>query len=360
MNSTNASLQDSLAINLPEFCKLNSVLDLRSVDEDSLSRYFYNIWEIAIIILGFYPVTLMIGLATNIAFLFVLLLVPEMRTVTNAYLGNLAVADLLVLCSVNYQVLVSYFLSPKVRSLPYNSSIGSAINTTIQYMAHFTSIALVFFMTIERYLGICKPLYLRVVVRKGRTRTLIVSAWVFGLIYSCTLVAPRIYVFVKICVLWPEGDKYDNLPLLITERSPIHPFYENMPQILQIFPFGFVMICNTCMYFHIIRKLYKRVARFKTKLQSVQVRNQVARLLIANGIAFFILNIPFYITRFNESLLVLTHQKYGFKLTATQRGAIYRLVACFGTINSIINPIIYGITSERYRRAFIQVFSRRG
>ena len=120
------------------------------------------------------------------------------------------------------------------------------------------------------------------------------------------------------------------------------------------------MICNTCMYFHIIRKLHKRVARFKTKLQSVQVRNQVARLLIANGIAFFILYIPFYITRFNESLLVLTHQKYGFKLTATQRGAIFRLVACLVTINSIINPIIYGITNQRYHRAFVQVFSCKG
>ena len=358
INTSSVSFNDSVELNLPEFCNLSSILDLRSSDEDSISRYFYSTGEI-IVILGFYPVTLLIGLVANIAFLLVLLQIPDMRTVTNAYLGNLALADLLLLCSADYHFLIAYFLSPKVKLLPYNYSIGMAINVTIQYMSHFTSIALVFFVTIERYLGICKPLYQGVVVRKGRTCILIVSAWVFGLIYSCAFVAPRSYVLVKTCVLWPEGDKYDDLPTLITSRSPIHPFYKNMPEILQMFPFSFAVICNTCMYWQIVRELHLRVSLFDETVQIAKVRNQVARLLIANGVVFFLCYIPFYISRFNDSLLVLTHQNYGFEMSASQRGAVDWMVVCLLTINSIINPIIYGITNQRYRRAFVHVFSCR-
>ena len=358
MNSTNFSSSISLERELPDFCNANAALDLRSFDEDLISRYFYSTKEI-IIILGFYPVTLLIGLVTNIAFLLVLFQIPDMRTVTNTYLGNLAVADLLFLCSVDYHFLVSYFPSPRVRSLAYDSSVGCAINVTIQYMAHFTSIALVFLMTVERYIGICKPLYHRVVVQKGRTFILIISAWIFGFLFSCAFVAPRSYILVKTCVLWPESDKYDNLPTVITSRSPIHPFYKNMPPILQMFPFTFTVICNTIMYGGIIKELHLRVSRFDETVKIVKVRNQVARLLIANGTVFFLCYIPFYIFRFNASLLALTHQEYGFKLAASQRGAVDWSVVCLATINSIINPIIYGITNQRYRRAFTHVFTCR-
>ena len=243
-----------------------------------------------------------------------------MRTITNAYLGNLAVADLLALCSTDYHVLVSYFLSPKVRSLPYISSIGCAINVTIQYASHFTSIALVFIVTIERYLGICKPLYHHVVVKKGRTCKLIVAAWVFGFIYSCAFVAPRKYIVVKTCVLWPRGEEYDSLPTVITSRSPIHPFYKDLPHILQMVPFAFTLICNTCMYCLVVKKLHRRVSRFNAMEQIAgqvaRVRSQVARLVIVNGTVFFLCYMPFYISRFSDGLLELTHQNYGFELTA--------------------------------------------
>ena len=360
VNSTNLSSENS-RLNLPEFCNLNSVLDLRSSDEDSISSYFYGTVEV-ITVLGFYSVTLLFGLVTNVVFLLAILQIPDMRTITNAYLGNLAVADLLALCSVDYHILASYFMSPKVRTMSYNSSIGCAINVTIQYASHFTSIALVFIVTIERYLGICKPLYHHVVSKKGRTCKLIVAAWVFGLIYSCAFVAPRKYVVVKTCVLWPEGEEYDSLPTVITSRSPIHPFYKDLPQILQIFPFAFALMCNICMYYLIIKKLHRRVSRFNQMIharQIARVRNQIARLVIANGIVFFLCYIPYYIFRFSDGLFELTHQKYGFELTAKQRGVIVRIVVCLATINSIINPIIYGISNQSYRRALGHVFTCR-
>ena len=344
---------------LPNFCDKSSILDLRDFDKDSLSEYFYSRAESSII-LGFYPVTFLFGVIANSLFLLVLFQNQDMRTVTNAYLGNLAVADLLVIFSVDYHFLGFYLFSPQVKTLGYTSSVGMGFNVTIQYMAHFTSIALVFTMTVERYLGICEPFYHRLIARKGRTFTLIAASWIFGALYSCALIAPRSFVLVKTCIIWPDAEAFQNLPNVLYSRQPIHMFYRNMPPILQLFPFSIVMTCNTVMYAHIIKKLHKRVARFTEEMRQIMlVRNQVARLLIANGSVFFLCYIPFYIFRFNEALLMLTQQNYGFKLKPTQIGAFDWVVVFLVSLNSIINPVIYSVTNERYRAAFARVFRSR-
>ena len=162
-----------------------------------------------------------------------------MRTITNAYLGNLAVADMLCLCSVDYHFVISHLISPRVRTYPYKSSVGYAISYTIQYTSHYTSIALVSLMTVERYLGICKTFYHRLVIAKGRTLKLIVFAWVFGLASSCAFTGSPAVGMAKTCVLWPESKFYNNLPrMLHFYTHPPHPFYtSNMFQILQAIPY---------------------------------------------------------------------------------------------------------------------------
>ena len=357
-----SSLNESTAIppELPDFCDSSTLLDLRDHDKESLSGYFYSRGE-SNIILTFYPFTVLFGVIANSLFLLVLFRIPEMRTVTNAYLGNLAVADLLIITSVNYQFLGFYLISPQVKTLGYRSSFGMGLNVTIQYTATFTSTTLVFVMTVERYLGICKPLYHRMVMGKCHTFILIAGTWIFGAVFSCILIAPRSYVLVKTCVMWPENEDFKNLPNVIHSRAPIREFYQNMPPIFQLLLFALVMICNTVMYAQIIKKLHERVSQFTQETRQVmQTRNQVARLLIANGTVFFLCYIPFYIFRFNASLLAFSHQKIGFKLTSNQRGVIDWMVVALLMINSIINPVIYSVTNPRYRAAFAQVFCCRG
>ena len=341
-------------------CDGDATLDLRFAGEEQLAGYFYS-QEERFIILAFYPISFLFGLVANISFLLVLFQIREMRTITNAYLGNLAVADILFLCSVDYHFLFSYFPSPKVKSLAYTSSAGCAINVTIQYMAHFASIALVFLMTVERYLGICKTFYHRLIIAKGRTLKLIIFAWVFGLAYACAFVAPRSYVLVKTCVLWPESDMYLDLPNVLHSRSPLHPFYKQMPSILQAVPFSAAMICTIVMYALIVKKLTERVSTFNQGDQQSQqiskVRDNVARLLIANGTVFFLAYVPFYVTRFNYALLAITDNRVGYQTTPNVRGAIDWSVVCLATVNSFINPVIYSLTNERYRRAFVHVFT---
>ena len=213
-------------------CRGDYTLDLTMASDQMLLSLFYSYTE-KLIILLFYPIMMVFGLVVNIVFLLVVARVAEMRTLTNYYLANLAIADMLFVASVGYHFGVSYLASPDVKLLLYHSSAGCAINVSIQFMSHFTSIALVFLVTLERYLGICKPFQHRVVATRRRTVILIILAWTFGAAYSCGLISPKWYRFTQICVVWPEDDEYAHYPTILTTCAPIHPFYNFIPDIVQ-------------------------------------------------------------------------------------------------------------------------------
>ena len=349
--------------NTTDFCDDDStLLDLRFASEDTLTEYFYSQQD-RLITLVFYPISFVFGLVANISFLLVLFQVPDMRTITNAYLGNLAFADIVSTCSMNYLILLSYLKSPQVKSKAYTSSLECAINSNVDWTSHLASIALVLIMSVERYLGICKPLYHRRIITKGRTVKLIIFAWIFGLTYSCVFVAPRYYVLAKTCVLWPTDTFYENVPRVIHSLYPLHPLYKYWSNIWQAIPFTLAMIATVVMYVLIIKTLSKRISQFdEGNNQGRQIskdRDNVARLLIANGTVFFLANVPYYVTRINNALLAITDNQVGYQMTPQQFGALYRVAVCLLTLNSCINSVIYNLTNQRYRRAFVHVFTCR-
>ena len=76
-------------------CTKNNTLNFTSNGEDARAL-FYNVFD-KIIILCILPVIVAFGLGTNASFLFVVARVPRMQTMTNLYLVQLALADLLFL-----------------------------------------------------------------------------------------------------------------------------------------------------------------------------------------------------------------------------------------------------------------------
>ena len=218
-------------------------------------------------------------------------------------------------------------------------------------------------MTVERYLGICKTFYHRLIIAKGRTVKLIVFAWVFGLASSCAFLGSPAVGMAKTCVLWPESTFYHILPrVLHTFSPPSNPIYTSgMFRILQAIPFTLAMIVTVILYVLIIQKLSKRVSQFdqgnQQGRQISKVRDNVAQLLIMNGIVFFLAYIPFYVNRFNRGLLVITDNRVGYQMTPSTSGIVNWFTVCLATVNSFINPVIYNLTNQRYRRAFIYVFT---
>ncbi len=88
-------------------------------------------------------------------------------------------------------------------------------------------------------------------------------------------------------------------------------------------------------------------------------RNQVARLLIVSGMAFFLCYLPFFTFRVNDALLTLSDGTIGLTFDPKLYGVLVWVVRGMSTANSVINPIVYNVTSKRYRQAFISVFTCR-
>ncbi|XP_051172733.1 neuropeptides capa receptor-like [Leptopilina boulardi] len=105
---------------------------------------------------------------------------PSLRNVTNYYLFNLAISDLLLLISgiiLHLQLLwMKYFLIGGIvlcKVLPY-----------LYDVAYKVSVLTVFAFSFERYLAICHPLSFRNVKTLKRTITSIIVLWIVGLIFS--------------------------------------------------------------------------------------------------------------------------------------------------------------------------------
>ncbi|XP_072037057.1 uncharacterized protein [Amphiura filiformis] len=179
---------DSLTV--PEECINMTTLDLRFVSEDIIKdKYFYTKSE-QLIVLILYPLLLMFGLTGNCAFLTVVARISSMRTITNVYLANLAVADILYILVQTYDILIKYLISTKVKNNPYWTDFGCIAAFGTLYVVHFTSVFLIVFVSkeshqIEFQLSTDKQGILMKIVRG----LLVVNSVINPVVYSVT--SPR-------------------------------------------------------------------------------------------------------------------------------------------------------------------------
>ncbi|XP_072017883.1 motilin receptor-like [Amphiura filiformis] len=169
-------------------CKGGSFRDESTLlEEDVIEKYFFSTGERYIIIV-FYPILLVFGLFSNLAFLAVVARIPSMRTLTNAYLVNLAICDTVTIITQTNDILGSYIRHAPFDMRSHKTNFGCIMTALSLYVTHFTSVCLLLTMTTERYLGICRPLQHRLVATKERTVKLIILSWVLGVLYwaRCT------------------------------------------------------------------------------------------------------------------------------------------------------------------------------
>ena len=144
-------------------------LDLYYYKDEWIETFLYSKTDKVMITIVF-PFIVTLGLLANTAFLFTLVRVREMRTLTNFYLANLAFADLffVIVTAVNH--FYKYTWSPDFqRGVPWTSAVGCGAISAAIYMPFIASICLVTLVSFERFLAICFPLKHRMMNNKSRT-----------------------------------------------------------------------------------------------------------------------------------------------------------------------------------------------
>ncbi|KAM4821715.1 CX3C chemokine receptor 1 [Thomomys bottae] len=267
-----------------------------------------------------YSVVFAVGLVGNVLVVWALSSSSrsKARSVTDIYLLNLALSDLLFVATL--PLWTHYVVSE--RGL---SHVACKLTTALFFVGFFAGIFFITLISVDRYLAIVRPAHSlpRRTVPRGVTRSLV--AWSAALLAS----APQ-FMFTKVKGHECMGDYPEVL-------QPIWPVVRNV----EVNVVGFVLpvlVMGFC-YCRIIRVLW--ACRDPKKTRAI-------RLVLLVVAAFLLFWTPYQVLLFLETL-----RFYGFfpscGVRRGQRLAV-TVTEALAFAHCCLNPLIYALAGEKFRR----------
>ncbi|XP_047427766.1 somatostatin receptor type 1-like [Mugil cephalus] len=286
--------------------------------------YYQDTSTSKIIIPSIYALVCCVGLIGNAMVIYVILKYAKMKTATNIYILNLAIADELFMLSVPFLA-----TSAAVRHWPFGSLMCRLV-LSVDGINMFTSIFCLTVLSVDRYVAVVHPIkaarYRRPTVAK------VVNVCVWGL--SLVVILP-IIIFadtvpaqdggVDCNFLWPEA--------VWSEAFVVYTFLLGF-----LLPVGAICLCYCLM-----------VARMRAVglkagwLQRRRSEKKITRMVLLVVTVFILCWMPFYIVQ----LVSVFHRPPDPMVT--------QLFVILSYANSGANPILYGFVSDNFRRSFQRI-----
>ena len=214
------------------------------------------------------------------------------------------------------------------------------------------SLGLVTLVAFDRYVALCHPVTYRNKFNVSTTKKIIIANAIISAFLSAGF--QRWGKNVTLCVIWPDTDQYADLPTSINTCGAAYDFPFADILFFDI-PFYIALILNIFMYVMIVRKI-SGLGAISSGTNESNMRKQVTRVLIVNGVVFALSQIPYRIISINDVKKFITGTGF-FTPEGDEKALIMgRLCLC---LNSVINPFIYGLTSKFYRKGMKKVFCSR-
>ena len=356
----------------------SSAFDVSNCTAQNLTTFVLNMTTVAeheytpleaVIIAYILPCVLLFCLVGNLTFFFTVFRVKRMWNTTNLYLVNLSVADICLLSVVVGEKSYRYYV---VKVPSYGNLLGTWGCVIIYlgvYTSYFTSLFIVTLISVERYFAICMPLKHIILWSKKRTVTVVVAAWFLAMFLATTVLPGYLKLNIS-CLVWPGNGDYGHYPNVVGLCGPFGTGSLAYDNFLQTVPFFIAVVANSIFYVQIILKMKDRTkisrettSSIMTRAKFLQVRNQVCRMLMINGIVFFCCQAPYEVgcfVFFVQTVIYSTEFKHtnDFLLNNEQYRDFIWVARLLVYINAMVNPVVFSISSPTYRRAFKAAFSR--
>lgn len=197
---------------LPAECTRNNTYLLEHIPDDEKHKWFYSTFQIFILLLQ--QLISCFGLIGNFAVLVLIAYRTDMRTITNFYIGNLAVSDVILTVSLTVYLSLTYFATSGLYVADYaKNSIGCFMSIFPFHIGYFSSIGFVVLVSIERFMAICFPVKHRVVANKGRALRNAKITWTFSIILAVLVSSSKLRASLTYCAIW-TAEQVDK-PLII-------------------------------------------------------------------------------------------------------------------------------------------------
>uniref|UniRef100_A0A8D0DU29 Somatostatin receptor 5 n=1 Tax=Salvator merianae TaxID=96440 RepID=A0A8D0DU29_SALMN len=268
-----------------------------------------------------------IGLSGNTLVIYVVLRYAKMKTVTNIYILNLAVADVLFMLGLPFlatQNAISYW--------PFGTFLCRLV-TAFDGINQFTSIFCLTVMSLDRYVAVVHPIK-STKWRRPRVAKLISTAvWTLSfLVVIPMIIFADVQETLHTCNMsWPD-------PVEIW--SAVFIIYTSVLGF-----FGPLLVICLC-YLLIVIKVKSSGIRVGSTRRRRSER-KVTRMVVVIVVVFVFCWLPFYIVNIVNLIFILPEEP-------TLVG-IFCFVVILSYANSCANPILYGFLSENFKQSFQKV-----
>ncbi|XP_033106652.1 neuropeptides capa receptor-like [Anneissia japonica] len=289
------------------------------------------------------PIVVTIGIISNVMTIIVITSSKFMHTSVNIYFANLAVADTLYLLVAPSWIWNSYVKSP-IHNW-YDMSEGSdwfcPFYSFITGAATAVALFTILWMSIERYMAVCKPFQFR---KSGfgicsRSKKICVIIWLLGLFWDARQLVLTSAKFTDVKGLNFTQCKHNdmNYYILVFADLPI------------IFSATMVVVFLYTAMLISLRKARVNSAdsAYTNKKSRLKSEMKIVLTLVVTVIVYFVCMLPKYI-----HVLLLKYKIINEILLIN----IFKLMSI---INSSVNPLIYNVMNDSFRRAFRDLYCRR-
>ncbi|XP_067409972.1 kappa-type opioid receptor isoform X1 [Emydura macquarii macquarii] len=282
---------------------------------------------IPIIITAVYSVVFVVGLVGNSLVMFVIIRYTKMKTATNIYIFNLAMADALVTTTMPFQS-TEYLMN----SWPFGDVLCKTV-ISIDYYNMFTSIFTLTMMSVDRYIAVCHPVKALDFRTPLKAKIINICIW---LLSSSVGISAIVLGGTKV----REGDTECSLQFPDTD----YVWWDTFMKIC-VFVFAFVipvLIIIVCYTLMILR--LKSVRLLSGSREKDRNLRRITRLVLVVVAVFIICWTPIHIFVLVEALGDVPH--------STAAISSYYFCIALGYTNSSLNPILYAFLDENFKRCF--------
>ncbi|KAI4889500.1 hypothetical protein NFI96_029711 [Prochilodus magdalenae] len=252
----------------------------------------------------------------------------KMKTATNIYIFNLALADALATSTLPFQS-AKYLMS----TWPFGELLCKVV-IAIDYYNMFTSIFTLTMMSVDRYIAVCHPVRALDFRTPVKAKIINVCIWILSSaigIPIMVMAGTRVTDKGKtVCMLkFPDPDWY----------------YDTVTKIF-VFIFAFVvpvLIITVCYGLMILRlKSVRLLSGSKEKDKNLR---RITRMVLVVVAAFIICWTPIHIFIIVKTLVEI-NQKNPLVIIS------WHFCIALGYMNSSLNPVLYAFLDENFKRCF--------
>uniref|UniRef100_A0A3Q2QS14 Opioid receptor delta 1 n=1 Tax=Fundulus heteroclitus TaxID=8078 RepID=A0A3Q2QS14_FUNHE len=278
---------------------------------------------IAVCITALYSLICVVGLLGN-----VLVIWKKMKTATNIYIFNLALADALATSTLPFQS-AKYLMS----TWPFGELLCKAV-IAIDYYNMFTSIFTLTMMSVDRYIAVCHPVKALDFRTPAKAKLINVCIWILSSVVG---------VPVIIMAATKVTDKGNTACML---RFPKPEWYWDTLMKICVFIFAFVvpvLVITICYGLMILRlKSVRLLSGSKEKDRNLR---RITRMVLVVVAAFIVCWTPIHLFIIVKTIVEIDHRNLLVM-------ASWHLCIALGYTNSSLNPMLYAFLDENFKRCF--------